>query len=319
MTDPDKTDDTVADNNVTDDFTTVDDAENVTVEEEATAPRTPTGKSRRRSPGSVSVSTSADDADESAAKESKAEDSNAEDSGADDTEVIDTADTVPVERKTKPAQVKSDGVKDGAKKEFTLTVSRSGLLRAAAVLAVVALLACIGFLGWRLHEKNERLAAFDDSIAASKHFINELVATMPANAADQYKDRLGPLSTGEFKETLARERTATEQQTRDIKVTDASANIKLATVEQFTSDTATTLLQVEVTASGAMAATPQKATFFYLINLEKVDGEWLVSKLGTAPDTGVLFGDGTRVPPNGTPTPAPSPTPTPAPAPAPGG
>ncbi len=315
---------TTGDATAADDFTEVDSSDDDTVvlkkDAASSTSRTPQGKAGKRVRGTAVRASDSDDSD-----------------GADDDTV-----TAPVvgkknardrdaptanDNKADPEKTeteKTEPRKTAGKKEFTLTITGRGLLRAAAVLVVVAVIAGAGFLGWKVYEQNQKLQAFDDSLAASKHFINELVGTMTTNTADQYKERLGPLSTGDFQKTLERERTDTEQQVRDIKVTSANADIKLATVEKFSADTATTMLQVEVTATGAAATTPQKMTIFYLITLEKHDGKWLVSDLGNAPGRSVLFGDGTEVTPNApAPTPgAPNPTPgapAPAPTPAPGG
>ncbi|MDL9937441.1 hypothetical protein QSJ18_11855 [Gordonia sp. ABSL1-1] len=229
-----------------------------------------------------------------------------------------TADTETVVASKPPT---SGTVRSG--RQVTVTLTGSGLLKALAAAVVIGLIVVIGVLAAKLHDRNQQLDAFDDSIAASKHFVNELVATMKSSNSDQTKERLGPLSTGAFNDRLQRESAETTDQANGLKVTSASADIKLATVEKFTADSATTLVQAEVTASGANSTAPQKAVFFYLIQLEKHDGKWLVADIGPAPGTGVMIGDGTQANPKAVPTRPEAPTgaptpgaPTPAPTPA---
>lgn len=178
---------------------------------------------------------------------------------------------------------------DKASREFSVTLSAGLIGKILAGLLTVALLVLVIVGGVFLRDKQQRLDAFEESKQASITFIETFVETANADSADQYKERLGPLSTGEFREKLEQQRSDTEEQVRDMQIS-ASGDVKLTTVENFTSDTATTSVLVEVTATGAALPTPQRATMIYVLTLFKEDGEWLVAKLEPAPGTAVVYG-----------------------------
>ncbi len=64
---------------------------------------------------------------------------------------------------------------DAGKKEFSLTVTSSGLKRALGVLVVVALIAAGVFLGWRTYTLQSEANAFADAKTASADFVTKLV------------------------------------------------------------------------------------------------------------------------------------------------
>ncbi|GAC69999.1 hypothetical protein [Gordonia soli] len=215
--------------------------------------------------------------------------------------------------------------KSASGRQISFTVSGRGVLKAIAALAVVALVVAVVLLALQARQQSQRLDAFTDSKAASEEFVTKLVSTLNAENADNYKELLGPLSTGKLRERLEQDRQATQQNVESLKL-QATSSIKLSSVESFGTDSAKTLVMAEVSGRSATAPNGTSNLMVFRLDLSKEDGRWLVSNVDGPPGSAngqidpsqSLPGGGGALPgaTGGAPAPA---TPTPAPQPAPAG
>ncbi|GAA1482937.1 hypothetical protein GCM10009624_33770 [Gordonia sinesedis] len=262
--------------------------------------------------------TSSDDATPSTkaspAPRTKSERAAAKRSAATDTDTDTKADT-DADTDTDSAKTPSAGPKPTGGRQISVTISARSVLRTVAALIVVAALVGVGILGWRYYAERQKLDAFADSKAASSAFAQKLVPLMNADSVGTMKDVLGPLSTGEFRDRLARESDDTQKAVRDLNIKGATPTIKSVSVQSFDTDSASTAVLVEVTGQSSIAPSGGKDLMLVWLELNKQDGKWLVSKLsGAQAGLGPQQGGGAE------PAPAPSPpAPAPAPAPVPGG
>lgn len=206
-------------------------------------------------------------------------------------------------------------------RQISFTVTGRGLLRALAAVVGVALVVGIAWLGWSHHQQSGRLAAFDETKSASEKFVQTLVTTLNTDNAGNSKELLGPLSTGDLRKRLEQDRAATEQNVQSLKI-EATSTIKSSSVQDFTTETAHTVVMAEV--RGTSTNVPNGATnlMIFLLELRKVDGQWLVATVDGPPGSASGAVDpsqslpGTGGAPSAAPgQPAPVPA-TPAPAPA---
>ncbi|MGK2321385.1 hypothetical protein [Gordonia rhizosphera] len=162
-----------------------------------------------------------------------------------------------------------------------MTISARGLMNVAAGTVAVALVVGVALLGWGYLQQRERLAAFDDSKAASEQFAIKLVSTMNSDNVGNMKELLGPLSTGEFRKHLEQEQADGSKAVQDLNV-KATPSVKSVSVETFDADTAKTSVLMEVTGTSTLAPDGGKELMLIWLNLRKEDGRWLVEKLDGA-------------------------------------
>lgn len=198
-------------------------------------------------------------------------------------------------------------------REISVTISARTILRSLGVLIVVAALVGVAVLGWRYYTERQRLAAFDQSKAAASSFALKLVPMMNADSVGTMKEVLGPLSTGEFRDRLARESDDTQQAVRELNIKGATPVIKSVSVESFDTDRASTAVLVEVSGQSSIAPTGGKDLLLIWLDLNKVDGNWLVSKLSGA-QAGIGAPQGQGAPGGGTSGDPSAPAPATAPA-----
>ncbi|MHC3003217.1 hypothetical protein [Gordonia metallireducens] len=199
------------------------------------------------------------------------------------------------------------------KKEFSLTVTASGIKRALGALVIVALIAAVGFLGWRTYTLQREDAAFADAKTASADFVTKLVTTLNADNAGNSKELLGPLSTGELRKRLEQERADTEQNVEALKI-EVSSKISVVAVETVDKDSAKTVVMAEVTGRSVKLPTGGTSLMVFRLDLDKEDGKWLVSKVDGPPGSPSGQIDPSQSLPGAGGAPAPQPSPAPAPA-----
>lgn len=236
----------------------------------------------------------------------------------------DTARAAAASTAPAPTPAATPAPSGGKQVSFTVT-GRSVLLALLSLVTIAALVGC-GVLGWMLYSERERAQAFDDSKAASEEFVTKLVSTLNSGSASQYKEIIGPLSTGKLRDRLEQERTDTEKSVEDLKL-EATSKIVSSSVDSYSTDSAKTVVMAEVTGRSATAPSGATNLMVFLVDLQKVDGNWLVSEFNGPPGTeasGML--DGSQMPgttgttgQTTTPAQAPAATETATPAPAPGG
>ncbi|MEP9414093.1 hypothetical protein ABLE92_07035 [Gordonia sp. VNQ95] len=262
-------------------------------------PRSKTAKAKRTSPAAEGVAAADSDA------------------AADDLETS-TADTVP---SSAPAD-RDTSKGTGKGKEFSITLSSRSLLRVLGAIVVVALIAGVAVLGWLYYSDQQRLKAFDASKQVSEQFVTQLVTTINPGNTDKYKEILGPLSTGALRSRLEQDRAATEQNSQALAI-EATSKIVSSSVASFDTDTAKTTVMAEVTARSAQIPNGETRLMIFILDLQKVDGNWLVSDFSGPPGSeksGVVDPSqslpGQSTPSSSAPAPAPTQTETPAPTPA---
>ncbi|AVM00961.1 hypothetical protein C6V83_12555 [Gordonia iterans] len=170
-----------------------------------------------------------------------------------------------------------------ARRSGEFTVTTAGLVRAGlALLAIVAVVA-IGLLSWQVVAKSRTLAAFDDSKAASEHFVKTYFPTMMAQGAteEQIKSEILPLTAGEAKERIELDAKTTVQWARDAGLANIEIAVGVVTVESFSADRATTLVTAEMSGTSAAAPGGGKQPFLLELDLVKDGGSWLVSRMTT--------------------------------------
>ncbi|MGW5521436.1 hypothetical protein [Gordonia sp. NPDC003950] len=262
-------------------------------------PRSKTAKAKRTSPVAEGAEAAAEAVDEDVA--------------ADDLETS-TADTVP-----SSAPADRDTSK-GKGKEFSITLSSRSLLRVLGAIVVVALIAGVAVLGWLYYSDQQRLKAFDASKQVSEQFVTRLVTTINPGNTDKYKEILGPLSTGALRSRLEQDRAATEQNSQALAI-EATSKIVSSSVASFDTDSAKTTVMAEVTARSAQIPNGETRLMIFILDLQKVDGNWLVSDFSGPPgsEKSGVVDPSQSLPGQSTPSssaPAPAPTETPAPTPA---
>ena len=181
------------------------------------------------------------------------------------------------------------------KKEFSLTVTASGIKRALGALVVVALIAAVGFLGWRTYTLQSEATAFADAKTASAEFVTKL-------------------STGELRKRLEQERADTEQNVEALKI-EVSSKISVVAVETVEADSAKTVVMAEVTGRSVKLPTGGTSLMVFRLDLDKEDGKWLVSAVDGPPGSPSGQIDPSQSLPGAGGAPAPQPSPAPAPNP----
>jgi Mce-associated membrane protein len=209
---------------------------------------------------------------------------------------------------------------DPDRREFSFTVTGNGIKKLLAAVLAIALVALVGFLGWRAYDLQREADAFADSKTASADFVTKLVTTLNAANAGNSKELLGPLSTGELRDRLEQERADTEANVESLNI-EVSSTISVVAVEAMTADTAKTVVMAEVTGRSSKLPNGGTSLMVFRLDLSKEDGKWLVSKVDGPPGSPSGQIDPSQsLPGGGAPAPqqpqAPQQAPQPAPAPA---
>ncbi|GAB18814.1 hypothetical protein GOEFS_065_00080 [Gordonia effusa NBRC 100432] len=222
------------------------------------------------------------------------------------------------EAKQPAAQPKSATQTESKSDSISLTISTSLLKKIGVGVVAVALIALLGVGIWLAVDKvresgdaSRQLSAFDEAKAASDKFVTALVSTSNADKAGGYKEILGPLSTGDLRTRLEKERVDTEKSVADLKL-KVSSKILVSSVESFNTDSAKTLVMAEVTGTSAQLPSGASNLMVFRLDLSKVDGKWLVSKFDGPPGSRNGQIDPNQSLPGASPT-APATTPAPAP------
>ncbi|WP_026918952.1 hypothetical protein [Gordonia shandongensis] len=197
--------------------------------------------------------------------------------------------------------------------EMTIPVRAVKIGAGVVVALIVAAVIAVG--SWQLWEKNERLSAFDDSKAAAGEFLETYMQSMMAPKATPKSLRaaVGPLTTGDLKARLDNDAVVSTEFMKENRIENATIEVTASMVESFDDDRATVVVGADI--SGTSAASPDggKQAVLLQIELEKSDGDWLVSDIGAGP--GITVGARQGAPD----APAPGQEPAPNPEPQPGG
>ncbi|MBA4022495.1 MAG: hypothetical protein C0482_09025 [Gordonia sp.] len=222
----------------------------------------------------------------------------------------ESASNAPTVEAAVPASTGSTAAKPG--KQITINVSSVGKIVAGAL--VVALIAVAIFFGVKWKSDADELAAASDAKQASEYFVTQLLNSMNTATASEYVDTMSPLTTGQFRDNLTKERDKTQADITQMQL-KITPDIWSSGVVSVSGDSATTLVVAEISGTSSVATQPVTNVGMFRLTLEKHDGKWLVSQMDPGPSsTGV--GSDPAAP--GGEAPAPAPT-EPAPAPAPAG
>ncbi|WP_279105695.1 hypothetical protein [Gordonia paraffinivorans] len=186
------------------------------------------------------------------------------------------------ESSTRTAETRGSDDTASGDKEFAVTITARGIRRAVGALLVIALIAAVGFLGWRTFTLQREADAFADAKTASADFVGKLVTTLNAENAGNSKELIGPLSTGELRKRLEQERDDTEQNVEALKI-EVTSKINVVAVETVSTDTAKTVVLAEVTGRSVKLPTGGTSLMVFRLDLAKEDGKWLVSKVDGPP------------------------------------
>lgn len=223
----------------------------------------------------------------------------------------DDAATAPTVEPAVPATAATEPKNSG--KQITISVSSVG--KVLAGLLVVALIAVTIFFGLKWKSDNDELTAADDAKQASDYFVTQLLNSMNTTSASQYVDTMSPLTTGQFRDNLTKERDKTQADITQMQL-KITPDIWSSGVVSVNGDSATTLVVAEISGTSSVATQPVTNVGMFRLTLEKHDGKWLVSQMDPGPSsTGVGSGENPVDPNGGVTAPAPAPT-EPAPAPA---
>ncbi|NMO04208.1 DUF3176 domain-containing protein [Gordonia sp. TBRC 11910] len=166
--------------------------------------------------------------------------------------------------------------------DISLTISKSMLKKVAAGVLVVALIAVIGVGVWQWVEKSRQLSAFDDVKSASEKYVTALISTLNTDQAANSKEILGPLSTGDLRARLEKDRADTEKSVTDLKL-KVTAKIYFSAVESFDNSSAKTVVLAEASGTSAQAPSGASNTMVLRLGLRHEDGKWLVSSVDGLP------------------------------------
>lgn len=181
------------------------------------------------------------------------------------------------------AQARADDQESAQGKQFT--VSARALTRVAAAVVVIAVLAVLGFCGWKWYDTEQELNAFDDSKAAASEYVTQYFGVLLKDgaSADQLKAKVGPLSTGAQKKQIDTSASETVKWRDTQKLANVTTKINSSMVESFSRDHAVTVVSFEFTGTSATAPGGGHAVTLIQLTLDKVDGDWLVSNVQAVP------------------------------------
>ena len=167
-------------------------------------------------------------------------------------------------------------------RQITISVSAIGKVAAGALL--IALIAVTVFFGLKWKSDQDKIAAAEDAKQASDYFVTQLLNSMNTTTAGEYVDTMSPLTTGQFRDNLLKEREKTQADITQMQL-KITPSIWSSGVVSAEGDTATTLIIAEITGTSSVATTPVTNVGMFRLTLEKHDGKWLVSQMDPGPSS----------------------------------
>ncbi|PVY33807.1 hypothetical protein [Williamsia muralis] len=176
----------------------------------------------------------------------------------------------------------SPGAETTQARQITISVSAIGKVAAGALL--IALIAVTVFFGLKWKSDQDKITAAEDAKQASDYFVTQLLNSMNTTTAGEYVDTMSPLTTGQFRDNLLKEREKTQADITQmqLKITPSIWSSGVVSAEK---DSATTLIIAEITGTSSVATTPVTNVGMFRLTLEKHDGKWLVSQMDPGPSS----------------------------------
>ena len=184
--------------------------------------------------------------------------------------------------KSSATSAASPGADTKQSRQITISVSAIGKVAAGALL--IALIAVTVFFGLKWKSDQDKITAAEDAKRASDYFVTQLLNSMNTTTAGEYVDTMSPLTTGQFRDNLVKERekTQTDITQMQLKITPSIWSSGVVSAE---ADSATTLIIAEITGTSSVATTPVTNVGMFRLTLEKHDGKWLVSQMDPGPSS----------------------------------
>ncbi|GAA4679227.1 hypothetical protein [Gordonia humi] len=198
------------------------------------------------------------------------------------TEVVELGKESGVAAKAKArAQARESDARTG--REFT--ISARAIKRAVVGIVAVAVIAVACVFGWKWYDTEQELAAFDDAKTAASHYVTEYFTVLmkEGSTADELREAVGPLSTGDQKKQIESSAPDAVQFRDTQKLSNVQTKVNTAMVESFSTEHAVTVVGFEFTGTSATAPGGGKFVSLMQLTLDKVDGQWLVSRLDLVP------------------------------------
>lgn len=176
----------------------------------------------------------------------------------------------------------STGANTKQARQITISVSAIGKVAAGALL--IALIAVTVFFGLKWKSDQDKITAAEDAKQASDYFVTQLLNSMNTTTAGEYVDTMSPLTTGQFRDNLLKEREKTQADITQMQL-KITPSIWSSGVVSAEGDSATTLIIAEITGTSSVATTPVTNVGMFRLTLEKHDGKWLVSQMDPGPSS----------------------------------
>ncbi|MGK9272447.1 hypothetical protein KXR83_15755 [Williamsia muralis] len=176
----------------------------------------------------------------------------------------------------------STGADTKQAKQITISVSAIGKVAAGALL--IGLIAVTVFFGMKWKSDQDKITAAEDAKRASDYFVTQLLNSMNTTTAGEYVDTMSPLTTGQFRDNLLKEREKTQADITQMQL-KITPSIWSSGVVSAEADSATTLIIAEITGTSSVATTPVTNVGMFRLTLEKHDGKWLVSQMDPGPSS----------------------------------
>ncbi len=149
---------------------------------------------------------------------------------------------------------------------------------AAVVVGVlVVALGASGFLGWRLKQIHEVMAAEQAALEAARNYAVVLTSLDSKDIDASYQQALSG-ATGEFKDAYSQGSAQLRQLLIDNNATGKGVVVDAA-VKSATTNTVEVLLFVDQSITNAVNPSPRIDRNRVVMTMERVDGRWLASKV----------------------------------------
>ncbi|MFM9378102.1 hypothetical protein [Gordonia sp. VNK21] len=166
-----------------------------------------------------------------------------------------------------------------------LTITWKGLLTTLLSLVLIAALVLLGVGGWKYHQKDQQLAAFDAAKSTATKFTEVYFTEMlsPKADVDAFQAKVAPMTTGKARERVEQDAKQMVSVTKEAGIQNVTVDVTAATVESFDADKATTVVSAKVTGTSPTAPQGGSNVFLLQVGVIKKDGSWLVSEINVMP------------------------------------
>lgn len=177
-----------------------------------------------------------------------------------------------------PRDPASDSVGDQKHDDEPVQGPPSTRIRWIVAVAMVAVLACAGSEGWLLFQRHQKDVAAQQALAAAEKYVVTLTS-VDSDTLDKHVADVLDGSTGEFNDNYAK--TARGQHGQHVvnnKVRTHGRVVESA-VKSATTSKVQVLLMVDQSVSSLATPEPQIDRSRIKMNMQKIDGRWLVSRV----------------------------------------